>query len=274
MNRSGLGVALAVLAWLVPAAVQAQSAPHPWTGSVTPYVWLPSVDGTLRYNSTPGGGRPQVETESRLDDLKFAFMLAGEARHGRLSLFSDLIYLDFDAEDSSVRSVDFGGGQVPIDTSLNTNTRSKLKGFAWSGLAGYSLAHSREATHDVFAGVRYLGLKAETGWQLATVVQGPNAGQTFERSGSVSRKEDLWDGVVGMRGRFTLGDGRWAVPYYVDVGAGSSRLTWQLAVGISYAFRWGDVGVVYRHLSYEQDGDKLVSELTFGGPAFGATFHF
>jgi hypothetical protein len=31
---------------------------------------------------------------------------------------------------------------------------------------------------------------------------------------------------------------------------------------------------MYRHLSYELTGDKLVSDLTFGGPAFGVTFRF
>jgi hypothetical protein len=279
MKRIGIAAAVAIAACMVPSATHAQSGAQPWSFSVTPYLWLPGIESTLRYSaSAPGGGRPEADIDSSpndyLTDLKFAFMIAGEARRGRLSLFSDLIYLDFDAENSAVRAVDFGGGRVPVDSSLNANTRSKLKGFAWSALAGYSLAHSPQSTHDVFAGVRYLGLKAETGWQLATVIQGPGAGQVFERSGSVSEREDLWDGVVGIRGRFTLGDGRWAVPYYVDVGTGSSRVTWQVAAGVTYAFGWGDLGLIYRHLSYEQPGDKLVSNLEFGGPALSATFRF
>jgi hypothetical protein len=279
MKRTGFAVALALAALLVANDAEAQGGSHPWSGSVTPYLWMPNLDGSLRYNAaTPAGGRAEVGFEVKpndyLENLKGAFMIAGEARHGRLCLFSDLLYLNLDAENSSVRAVDFGAGRIAVDTALNTNTRSKLKGFAWSALAGYTLVHSPGSTHDAFAGLRYFGLKAETGWQLAAVVQGPGAGQTFERSGSVSQREDLWDGVVGLRGRFTFGGGRWAVPYHVDVGTGSSRVTWQLALGAAYLFRWGDVSLFYRHLSYEQTGDKRVSDLRLGGPALGATFRF
>jgi len=277
MRRIGIEVAVMIGASLAPAFAHSQDGTA-WSGSLTPYLWMPSVDTTLHYAPASGSGGAHIEVEAKphdyLKNLNFAFMIAGEARNGRLSLFSDLVYLDMRAEDSAVRAVDFGGGALPVDTSLNANTRTKLNGFAWSALGGYSLASSPESPLDVFAGVRYLGLKAETGWQLATVVQGPGAGQTFERSGSVSQRVDLWDGVVGLRGRFRTADGHWTFPYYADVGTGSSRLTWQLMAGVTYVLKWGDVGLMYRHLSYEQTGDKLLSHLTMGGPALGATFHF
>lgn len=276
MKRGGIGITLAILAGLVPAGAHAQSGERPWSGSVTPYLWAPSIDGTLRYNATSGGGRPNVDLSASdfLQKVEGVFMIAGEARHGRLSLFSDLMYLDLKGENSTLRSVDFGSGNLPIDASLNTNVQTKVKAFAWSALAGYSVSHSPESTLDVFGGARYLSVKAESSWQLGAVIQGPGAGQAFDRAGSVSDRENLWDAVVGIRGRFRLGDGHWVIPYYADVGAGSSRLTWQAALGVSYLFGWGDVGLAYRYLSYEQSGDKLVHDLTLDGPMLGATFHF
>ena len=46
------------------------------------------------------------------------------------------------------------------------------------------------------------------------------------RSGSKSINENLWDGIVGVKGRYALGDERkWFVPFYLDVGTGQTQLT-------------------------------------------------
>ena len=93
-----------------------------WSLSLTPYIWLPNINGTLKYAIPPGGGgRPEVDTgpNDYLENLSFALMLAGEARKGRWSIFSDLIYLDFDSESSTVKAVNFGGER--ISTTLNTS---------------------------------------------------------------------------------------------------------------------------------------------------------
>ena len=45
-------------------------------------------------------GEAEVDTgpNDYLENLSFALMLAGDARKGRWSVFTDLIYLDFDSE--------------------------------------------------------------------------------------------------------------------------------------------------------------------------------
>ena len=86
-----------------------------WTFSIAPYLWLPNINGTLKYNIPPGaGGRPAVETgpNDYLEALQGIIMISGEARRGRWSVFTDLIYLDFSDQKSSVESVDFGGSLV------------------------------------------------------------------------------------------------------------------------------------------------------------------
>jgi len=245
-----------------------------WTFSLTPYIWLPNINGTLKYAIPPGGGaRPEVDTgpNDYLENLSFALMLAGDARKGRWSVFSDLIYLDFDSESSQVKAVNFGGER--IGTTLNASTRSSLTGAAWTLGGGYAAVQGPKHTLDVLGGVRYFGLKASSDWQLSAALSGPQ-GQVFAQSGSISQKEDLWDAIAGVRGRLKLGDGGWFVPYYADLGAGSSALTAQAFAGVGYAFKWGEMIATYRYVYYDLNGDGLLQDVRFAGPAVGATFRF
>jgi len=264
----------AALSLVLPCA-QAQEAQEHWTFAVTPYLWLPNVNGTLKYSPPPSGsGAPEVTTgpNNYLENLSGVLMLAGEARKGKWSLLSDLIYLDFRSEDSNVKAVDFGGSVV--STSLNASTKSSLTGLQWMLAGGYTVVQTPHAMLDVIGGFRYLGIEAKSDWQLTATVTGPGGGQTFPASGSISRRTDLWDGIIGVRGRLRLGESQWFVPYHLDVGAGSSRLTWQGLLGIAYAFKWGDAVFGYRRLYYDQGDDKLLQDFRFSGPTLGASFRF
>jgi hypothetical protein len=265
----------AVLLVLFAAAGMSQArAEDGWTFSITPYIWLPNVNGTLKYATPPGGGgRPEVETgpNDYLENLSFALMLAGEARKGKWSIFTDLIYLDFDSEGSTVKAVNFGGDR--IGTTLNVSTRSSLTGAAWTLGGGYAVVQDPRYTLDVLGGVRYFGLKASSDWQLGAAVNGPQ-GEVFAQSGSISQREDLWDLIVGLRGRARLGGGSWYLPYYLDLGGGSSALTAQALLGVGYAFKWGEIVGSYRYVFYDMKDDGLLQDVRFAGPAIGATFRF
>ena len=130
------------------------------------------------------------------------------------------------------------------------------------------------ATLDVIAGFRYFGVRTSTDWQLSAAITAAGGAQTFPRSGSISQREDIWDGIIGVRGRVKLGSSNWSVPYYFDAGTGSSTLTWQAVAGIAYAFGWGDIGLVYRHLQYNMKDGKLVEDMRLSGPAIGVAFRF
>jgi len=127
---------------------------------------------------------------------------------------------------------------------------------------------------DVFGGLRYFGLKASADWQLTATVSGPGAGQSFPRTGSVSERLDLWDGIVGAKGRIWIGRSNWSIPYYFDIGTGSSSLTWQGMLGVAYTYDWIGVTLAYRHLYYDQKDDKLIQDMRFSGPALGVNFRF
>ena len=245
-----------------------------WTYSLTPYVWLPSINGKLKYEIPPGaGGAPEVDTgpNNYLENLSMVLMLAGEARKADWSIFTDFIYLKFDKQKSNVNSVDFGGSRV--SSSADVSTQSGLKGYEWTIGTSRTVMKSPRGTLDVLGGLRYFHIEANSDWQLAATVSGPNAGQTFPSTGSVSRESNLWDGIIGVRGRVRWGDTPWYSPYYLDVGGGSST-TWQSVLGVGYGFKWGDLVLAYRTLYYDQSGDKLLQNFRFSGPTLGATFRF
>jgi len=249
--------------------------PPGWTFAVTPYLWLPNVNGTLRYSPPPSGtGAPEVNTgpNNYLENLNGVLMLSGEARSGRWSILSDFIYLNFESQKSSVKAVDFGTSLV--STGLNASTSSSLKGVEWTLASGYTVVQTPGATLDLIGGLRYLGIEARTDWQLTGTVTGPGGAQTFPASGNASRRSDLWDGIIGMRGRVRFGESQWFMPYYLDVGTGSSTLTWQGFLGVAYAFKWNDAVFGYRRLYYDQSDSKLLQDFRFSGPSFGATFRF
>jgi hypothetical protein len=266
---------IAALALCGPSSVAAEPPGSQWTFSITPYLWLPNVDGTLKYSIPPGsGGSPEVQVgpNDYLENLKFAMMLSGEVRKDRWAVFTDVIYLDFASEKGAVKSINFGGDQV--SSSANVSTDSTLKAGAWTLGAGYAVLPGRPVEMDFFGGLRYLGLHTSTDWQLTATVTGPSAGQTFPRTGSISERADLWDGLVGFKGRVWFGRSNWSIPYYFDIGAGSSALTWQGMLGVAYSFKLVTLTLAYRHLYYDTKDDKLIQDMRFSGPAFGVGFRW
>lgn len=267
---------LAALALSTLAATAASA--QDWKYSLTPYVWLPNIDGTLKYHLPPGaGGNPSVESKpgSYLDNLRFAMMIAGDARRGPWSGFTDFIYLHFDSETSRVSEIDFPGlPGTGVGVALDAGTDTTLKGIAWTLGAGYALADSPRARFELIGGLRYLRVDASTDWRLTATITRPGGGASFPATGRIEATENLFDAIVGLRGRAYLGASPWSVRYYADVGAGSSRLTWQGLLGIEYGFKWGEVVLAYRSLSYDQGDDKLLQDFRFSGPALGATFRF
>ncbi len=200
-------------------------------------------------------------------------MIAGEVRKGRWAVFTDFMYIDFSNEDSEVKSIDVTG-RLPVSSSIDAGTDSSLKGALWTLGGSYGVLQGALGRLELLAGLRYFGLEISTDWELTTTVSGPGESQVFPRSGSVKDTEDLWDGIIGLRGRLNLGHSRFYVPYYFDVGTGSSKVTWQGIIGLGYGFKWVDILLDYRHLYYEQDSDELVQDLSFSGPAIGLTIKF
>lgn len=271
MNKTKLlkevSLALAMVCPLIGAHA-AEPISDAWQFAVTPYLWGPTINGDLKYQMPPGtGGSPDVKVgpNDYLSALNFAMMISGEARKGPWGVMTDIIYLDASSDRSEIKSI---SGPLGRSYPLDTGSKTGFTGLVWQLAGFYNVVNSPSATMDVVAGLRYFKVKSSLDWQLS----GP-VGQ-FPQSGSYSEKHDLLDGIVGIRGRLNIGEGKWFVPYYLDVGTGSSALTWQGTTGLGYAMGWGDVQLTYRHLYYDQSNDKLLQDFSFSGPALSATFRF
>lgn len=280
--KKSLAIASASLACLaLPSVVNAQEAATGWQFSVMPYIWLPGLKADMKYGPPSGGSASanvSADDSDILSSLEMAFMIAGEARKGRWLVATDYMYLDLGNQDSKVKSVDFNPGNGPINVStsqIGGSAESSFKGSIWSLVGGYAALNTPAANLDLIAGFRYMDLEAASNWNLNATVTLPNSSQTFSRSGGVRKSSSNTNFIVGAKGQVKLGQSNWFIPYYADVGGGSSTSTWQMATGVGYAFGWGDVRLDYRYLAYKENGDdKLLEKLELGGFALGANFRF
>ena len=179
----------ALIMLLVPMHGFAQSGADQWKFSLTPYLWLPSAEASLRYGPPPASGASpnvSVDAEDILSSLDFAFMLTGDARKGRWSVAADFIYLALSNDKSNIKSVDFNAGPGPVNvtnTTLNLGTNVDLKGTVWTVMGGYSIVDEPNARVDLIGGFRYLDLEATTNWMLSATVTGPAGAASFARTG-------------------------------------------------------------------------------------------
>lgn len=282
-TRFGLKYAATIVAIafsVLPSTSSAQEAASDWKFSAMPYVWLPGIKADLKYGPPAGGSATanvSADDSDVLSNLQMAFMIAGEARKGRWLIATDYMYLDLGKVDSKVKSVDFnpGSGSVNVSsTQIGGNAESSFKGSVWSLAGGYALLNDPAFSLDLLAGFRYLGLEASSQWDLNAAVTSPSGTQTFNRSGDVKKATDITTFIVGARGRYKLGESDWFIPYYADLGGNGSTTTWQVATGLGYGFKWGDLRLDYRYLAYGQDDDKLLQKIELGGFALGANFRF
>ena len=278
----GLTIVLLTCLAAIPAAY-AQDNSDKWQFSLTPYLWLPTIDGALKYSPPGGGGSPTLEVGPTdwLDLLNIGALISGSARKGRYSISSDLVYLSLTSKnDGRVVSVEDNITvpgvpiPIPISASINLNTRTDLDGLVWMIAGGYALQETETSSLDVFAGVRYFSVDVTSSWDLTADITTPGGTVVLPAQGSIASDVDIWDAIIGVRGYSKIGSGKWSVPYYIDVGAGDSDLTWNAMLGLSRLYGWGELVIAYRHLDYDQDASGLLQNFSFSGPGIGARFNF
>jgi hypothetical protein len=221
-----------------------------WQHGATLYAWLPSLDGEFKYQ-LDNGGSSSIDASQILDSLNMTFMGAYEARKDKWVLLGDLIYLNLSNDKDR-------------ETLGYSNVDMKLKGWQIGLYGGYNLYLTNRSSLDLMAGLRYLTIDTEVKLSSDLALL-PDL--------SLSKDVDVWDGIIGLRG-YTKLNQNWFIPYYADIGAGDSDLTWQAITGIGYQAGWGDVSLVYRYLEWDQDEDKLLQNVSFSGPALAVKFRF
>jgi len=260
-----LAAGLLALAPLL-ASAQADGA---WRYRATLYGYFPSVSGHSSVPADGGGSTIDVDSGKIIDSIDGFFMGAFEAHNGRWGLFTDYMYLSLGASRQNSRDFTINGA---LDVGTSANLGFDLEGTIWTLAGEYRLPAAAPLTVDVLAGARMFKLKPTVRWDISGSI---GTLDPLRRSGSYEKSDTLWDAIVGVKGRYAFGNGqRWIVPFYLDVGGGDSRLTWQASTGLGYAFSWGETSLLWRYLSYEMKSGNPQQELKFNGPMLGATFTF
>jgi len=235
-----------------------------WHYTVTPYLWLPNVNSSSKYEE---GGRV-LETEigpnDYLSNLKFVLMINGTAHKGDWGMLADFLYINFEGEKTRIKTIN--GPLGLIKDPINLDTSTGLKGSVWTFAGTYAPVHNAGGYFELLAGFRLLSLDASLSWNL----EGNTGG--LSKIGSVAKSSSKWDGIVGGKGMMKFGKGRWYMPYYADIGFGSENWTWQAAIGVGYRYNWGTIALVERSLSYTFTKDDTTLRLT--GPALTFTWTF
>ena len=200
-----------------------------WRYDVTPYLWAIGVSGSISH----GGdtiAKVSLNPGDVLSDLKMAGMVVAKAQRGRLGLYLDALYGDL----GNTASKTVG----PLSLSANTSLKLSMVTLAPS----YRLYDSSAVFLDGLVGARYLWLDAKT-----TV-----SATGFTQQLSAQSTTNITVPVAGVKGRFSLGDSDYFVPFYVDVGAGEkSTFTTQAYLGIGRSFDWGDLSLNAKNVYYQ-----------------------
>jgi hypothetical protein len=148
-----------------------------WHFGLTPYIFLPSLSGTVgaRGHSIELGSSNFGGTGKR-DNFVIGFMAAVEARKGRLVIVNDLIWANITSEKDTVG---------PLYGSAKVGT----KAFILDPEAGYRFVNSEKGSVDVLAGVRIWSVEANLDTTTGVM---PGF--------SVSQRKTWAAPVVGIRG--------------------------------------------------------------------------
>ena len=277
-------LAIAFMAWFISLSSQAGD----WEFSITPYLWLPTIE-VLSSDANSGGGiggdpgdpvepddnvRISIGPTDYLEALDLGFMIAGEARKDNLVLKGDLIYLDFSvgSEEVKVENQTRSRNIASYDSTLTAKMPTLL--------AGLNVIDTDNYHMDVLAGWR----RADIDFDLKLDLDLLGRGLIPRIPIGVHLRSD--DFIAAINGKYRFADSGFSIPYYADIGTGDSDLTWQVMLGLDYAFDSWTFHLNYRHLEYDfgnvtytvpitRATERLEDfEVVFSGPTIGAKFEF
>jgi len=289
MVKTTAGVALALAAFLLPVCAAAQSTPaaapttapaaspdNAWHATLSPYLWLPGISGTLSLKHpalAPGGGpgtgfaNINIATgpNNYLSFVNSGGLVAAEVSKGAFDIGADLLFLNLSHTGSANVTITgpLGNVEIPVTSAVGWHMNQTL----WELTPGMTLAHGPAGSIGAFVGVRSLSMTAAANWTFTGPID------LVPLSDQASGNVTLTDFIGGVRGKLALGD-KWFAPYYVDFGSGTSNSTYQYFAGVGYAQHWGNLVLFYRDLGYNQtNADARLQNISLGGLGLGVTFN-
>ena len=279
--------ALCILALAAAARAQVANLPPTqqsatgWTFAITPYAWLPTISTTFSATGPRGGTVTNTISAGigdYLSEINFGLMLGGEARYGRFTVMTDLLYLNasITTSNSHFSTLNLGPGPIDIPRSQQVDTGTRLAATVWSLAGGYTLLQGGWGNVDAVAGLRMLFVGATTNYQLANDILLPDRTVGLSRSGTLNLGVTKPEGIGGITGRINIPNSKFYLPFYLDAGGGGVPFTWQVYAGVAWQpADWVDVSVGYRYLAF-QGGSKTIGfeNLHLGGALLAGNFHF
>lgn len=235
-----------LLATTAPVIAADSGSSDEWKFDAALYLWAPSM--TIKPD---GGDEIKISFNEIIDHLDMTFMGMLGARKGKWSLMADIIYMDL--SDSQ-----YGSAKI-INQNISTKVDVEMESWIVTATGGYNLVDTGKYSLDLLAGARYITVDLPLKFHLGPIQR------------KTTPSGELWDGIIGVRGRADLAD-NWYLNYHLDAGSGDSAYTWQGLAGLNYQFRKFDAGFGYRYLTWHTNDE--IEDLTVKGPYAGVRFHF
>jgi hypothetical protein len=187
-------------------------ASSPLTFNLTPYLWLPTIDSTLKYPVRGGGtatATMSVGPGDWIPKFNIGALLAGEVRYERFSLLTDLLYMNVGTSVGRIKSFDQGQTSIPVDGAVSAGLSTRLGSTIWTLGGGYTVAEGNWGNIDLLAGFRLLSIHDTTNFSLSAVIARPDGSIALGRTGGLSADATFVNGIGGVRGRFNLASQDW-----------------------------------------------------------------
>jgi hypothetical protein len=229
-----------------------------WRFEVTPYAWVPGIQGTLGLNN---GLAKSVDVSSSnvVSNIKSGGMIAAEAHYGNWGVIGDLV---------SATLQETGTLHAPPSVgSVTLADKATLQQTVLTGAATYTALNDQNIYLDGLLGVRAI---------YATATVNLNLPGTTAKA-STSATTSTVDPIIGFKGRYRIADSSWYLPFYADIGSGggTTNLTWQAMAGIGKTFSpLIDASLTYRALYYDMKDGAVLQKTTMQGPQIAVTFKF
>jgi hypothetical protein len=245
------------------------ASPPGWEFMLAPYLWGSGMEGTLRARGV--SSEIDVDFSDIWDALDVGVLAAFEARNGRLSLTTNLIYLKLSTEAERPVGTPLPAvppGSLEVDADVQNLIFEQRAAWELFSVAIYPEEDERRISLDVGPGVRVWWLDNELDVQVRPGLSLPPFSQSFEDS------TDWIDLLVGARVRARPTE-RLALIFSGDYGGfsvgSSSDDTWSVAAFASYQVsdHWS-LAAGWRTIQIDRDAVDLRLE----GPLVGASYRF
>lgn len=242
--------AVALLAFIVAASVQATGVAAQWRFETTPFLWASGMDGNIDFEAFRAD--LDIGLGDLLGEVDGAIMIPVSGTNGRWGVGFEIVYIDLsdqEADAPGFETVDYQADHQIIELS-----------------GRYTLAHIGRVGIDLLGGGRYM--RIDNNFTMG--------GDTVQ---SVTlRLQDRWiEPLAGARAHANVS--RWSFVAHTDVGGFGvgSDFTWQ---ALGYAgYRFGPrltlrAGYRYYDVNFEDDDDEFEFDVAIKGLMIGASFRF